>query len=249
MKKLNFLFALILAFSLVGAGCSTDEVQDEEQVTANVENDMEETDEEASEETEDKEEDSEKSLDNIFSQTQNMENYSYEIYTDLADGTSFVTKLWSSGNKSKMESNYPETGENVTMIIDGDEEVSYLYMPAENMALKIPYDNFAGFAEGEEEGTEDYIELMKGFADDEEVEVEDGTYEGEPVKIITGEIDGNTNIIWVSTQTGFPLKSEFYMDGELESTATFENFDDSAIDPSIFNLPEDVEIQDMTNFQ
>lgn len=261
MKKFILFIALILSFTLIVVGCSNNS-QEEEQEVSDVENNIEEEKEEdtpkdeedvSKEDTEEKDEekteDTESSLTNVFNKARNMDAYYYEVYTDLADGTSYVTKVWFSENKTKMESDYPETGENVIMIMDGEEKVSYIYMPAENMAIKIKYDDFSEFTEeGEEQGTQDYIEIMKELADDEEITIENGTFEGESVKIVTGEISGNTNKIWISNETGFPLKSEFYMDGNLESTAIFKNFEEKSIEPSNFTIPEGVEIQDMTNY-
>lgn len=257
MKKLIVFIALILSFTLIITGCGNNS-QEEEQEAKNVENSIvkeqeEDTpkDEEAisKNDTEEKDEDEESSLTDLFSKTRNMDTYYYEVYSDLADGTSYVTKVWFSENKTKMESHYPETGENIIMIINGEEEVSYLYMPAENMAIKMKYDNFSAFTEdGDQQGTQDYMEIMRELADDEEINIENGTFEGESVKIVTGIISGNTNKVWISNKTGFPLKSEFYMDGELESSAIFKNFEEKSIDSTIFTIPEDVEIQDMTNY-
>ncbi len=185
----------------------------------------------------------------MFDTTRNLDAYYYEVSAELADGTSYITKVWSSENKIKMESNYAETGESVIMIMDEDEDVMYMYMPAENTAMMMEYDDESAITgEDEQQGAQDYMDIMREFADDDEITIEDGTFEGESVKIVTGEIDGNTNKMWISNETGFPVKSEFYMDGELESSATFTIFEETTIDPSTFELPEGVIIQDLTNF-
>lgn len=249
MKKANILIMLLLSFTLIGAGCS-DASKDEESEVADMEEVIEEEkDTPEEDENDDVDEQEEISSTSWFDTTKDLDAYYYEVSADLADGTTYITKVWSSENKTKMESNYPETGETVIMIVDDDEDVMYMYMPAENTAMMMKYDDDSVFTGEEgEQGSQDYIEIMKDLADDEEITIEDGTFEGEAVKIITGEIDGNTNKIWISDKTGFPLKSEFYMDGELESSATFTTFEETSIDPSTFELPEGVIIQDLTNF-
>lgn len=252
MKKRNVFIALFLAFTLLFVGCG-DTSKDETSEVDSVENAMDEEDTDQTdpmdEEDEDAEEDIESSSTNIFDNTRNMDAYYYEVNAELADGTSYITKIWSTENKTKMESVYPESGETVIMIMDEEEDLMYIYMPDENSAMMMKYDDDSVFTdEGEQQGSQDYIEIIKELADDEEITIENGTLDGEAVKIVTGEIEGNTNIIWISEQTGFPLKSEFYMNGALESSATFTNFEDKSIDPSIFELPEGVVIQDLTNF-
>ena len=131
------------------------------------------------------------------------------------------------------------------MIMDGDEEVMYMHMPAENMTMIMDYNSELSATTPDEEGNIDYISAMKELVDDEDVKIEKGTFEGEPVQIITGDIMGNKNIIWVSTKTGFPLKSEFYEDGKLVSTSLFKGFNNKSVDKSLFNAPEGTEIMDL----
>lgn len=250
MKKKNLLLAFTFSLILIIAGCG-DSTEESDATT----DDMEETvvDEDAQDESsvneEVAEEAEENSSSNWFDQTKNMEAYYYEVNTDLADGTSFLTKVWASGNKTKMESTYPDTGEEIIMIINGEDDFTYLYMPAENTALKMKLGNLSNFAEETAQQTsQDYVEILKELADDETVVSEKDQLDGKTVTLVTGEFEGNTNKIWISDESGFPLKSEFYMDGSLESTSTFEEFEETSIDPSTFTLPEGVEIQDMTNY-
>lgn len=248
MKKTKLFIALILSFILISVGCS-ETSNNNESKTNNVDEAIKEEvikDENKEEPTKEKEENN---FDNWFDKTKNMDAYYYEVNSDITDGTSYTTKVWYSENKTKMESKYVETGEKIIMIMDSDEDLMYIYMAAENMAMKMKLDDDLDFTnENDQMDSQDYIEIMKELADDESVSVENATLDGESVKIVTGEIEGNINKIWISNSTGFPLKSEFYMNGVLESTATFTSFEETSIDSSIFTLPADVEIQDMTSY-
>lgn len=251
MKKIILFIILVLSFTLILFGCGDSEevdsnpveVKDDIEKAEEIEEDKDEIEEIPEQEIPEDEADG--VLENIFSKTKKMDAYYYEVETNDKDGTFTTTKVWFSKNKTRMETFLSETDENVIMIMDGQEELSYLYMPEENMAIKMKYDPSA-FTEEDEQGTQDYIDIMKELADDEEISIENGNFEAESVKIVTGEIMGNTNKVWISNKTGFPLKGEFYMDGELESTSLFKNFEEKPIDSSIFNIPEGVEIMDMT---
>lgn len=253
MKKKNIFIVFLLSFIMITVGCEDTNQNEESTVVDDEEEIVEETEEETEKDLNEEEEiveemEEEESVD-LFDKTRNLGAYYYEVSTDLADGTSYIMKVWSSENKIKMESNYPETGETIIMIMDEEEDVMYMYMPVENTAMMMEYDEESAFTgEDGQQGSQDYIDIMKEFADNEEVTIEDGTFEGESVKIVTGEMNGNTNKIWISDKTGFPVKSEFYMNGELESSATFTNFEETSIEPSTFELPEGVVIQDFTNF-
>lgn len=245
MKKTTFLITLLLSFTVISAGCS--DTSKEETEAADVEEITEKEVETTKEEPEVKPKEEINST-NWFDTTRDLDAYYYEVSADLTDGPSYITKVWSAENKIKMESTYPENSETIIMIMDEEDDLMYMYMPEENTAMMMKYgDNGAFTSENEQQGAQDYVEIMKELAD-EEITIEDGTFEGEAVKIVTGEIDGNINKIWISDDTGFPLKSEFYMDDELESSTTFTTFEETSIDPSIFELPEDVIIQDLTNF-
>lgn len=250
MKKTTFFMAITLFFSLLVMGCSdtsNDEQTESESVDQiSTEEIVEDTSLEEVEEEDQKQEDSSASL---FDTQKNEGSYYYEVYTDSEDGTSHQTKLWASGDKNKLESYYPESDETVIIITDEEEGVMYTYRPAENMALMLNYNGGSTSEEDDEPSdTQDYIDFMTELADDDEATVEDATFEGEPVKLITNETDGNTHKIWFSTKTNFPLKSELYIDGELDSTSVIKNFEEKSIDPSIFKLPDGVEIQDLTSF-
>lgn len=255
MRKSIIFVVLLLSITLIISGCSSEsdnpeldnvenEAIDNVEESEDLEDDLEDEEtvlEEIEEEAE--EEDTENSIKDIFSKIDNIDDYYYEVDSTIVDGPATTTKIMVSNNKMRMESYLAETDETFIMIVDGDEEVSYMYMPKDNTAIKMKYDNSDLI---ENPDSQDYVELMKDLGDNEDVNVENGTFNGESVKIITGEIMGNTNKIWVSNKTGFPLKSEFYEDGQLTITSLMKNFEEKSIDSSLFKIPEGVEIMDLT---
>lgn len=243
MRKILVLIALI--FTLILGACSGEPANEplKETDPPLVEDDMIEEDPIEVEE----EADSDLDLEDLnpFANISDMKEYYYEIETIIKDVSVFNTEFWVSGNKSRMESKYPETGEHIIMIMDGDEEVTYMHMPKENMTMIMDYSSDLSSVTPDDEGNIDYIDAMKDLSDDENVTIEKGTLDGEKVQIITGEIMGNKNIIWVSTKTGFPLKSEYYEDGALASTSLFKGFNNKPVDQALFNPPEGTQVMDL----
>ncbi len=183
-----------------------------------------------------------------FANISNMKDYYYEVETKISeDGTledTFNSTFWASGNKSRIESKYPNSGEHIIMIMDGEENTSYVYMVNEDMLMIMDYTTEQANLTPEE-GEMDYIQAMKDIADDEDIKIEKSNYEGEPVQIITGNIMGNENKIWISTKTGFPLKSEYYEEGNLSSVSLFKNFSNKPVDKSMFEKPEAGQVMDL----
>lgn len=261
MKKFIVFIALMLSIVLLVAGCSSDsneniqeadnienqeDLVDEDNDALGEEEEQDDIDEEdIAEEDSDTEDDSSSLLD-IFEKTDKMESYYYELDTNLSDGASYTTKIWIAKDKMKMESYYPENDETIIMIIDSEEGITYMYTPKENMAIKMDNDESSLIDEDASQSSQDYIDLMRELADDGSVNVENGRFNGESVKIISGDMYGSTNKMWISTKNGLPLKSEFYTDGELESSSLMKNFEEKSIDSSIFTIPEGTEIMDLT---
>lgn len=247
MRKTIIFIFLVMTLMLVACGGEPVNESPEQVDTPVVENDLVEEDTVELEENIDEEID----MDNQspFASINDMSEYYYQVETIIEDVSVFNTEFWVSGNKSRMESKYPETGEHIIMILDGEEEVTYMYMPKENMTMIMDYSSELSAATPDEEGSIDYINAMKEIADDENVTVEKGTLDGQPVQIITGDIMGNKNIIWVSRKTGFPLKSEYYEDGALASTSLFKGFNNKSVDQSLFLAPEGTQIMDLRQKQ
>ena len=247
MRKQIIFIILVMAVVLVLAGCGTEpanEVPDQVMTPDIEEEDVvavepkEEPEEEVVEETGDE------VLSNPFENINNMDEYYYEVESTTNEQT-FTTKLWTSGNRMKMESLYPETGESIIMVMDGEKGLLYMYQPSENTTIIMDLDTAPSSIVPDDEGNINYIDAMKKLSEDGSVIVEKGTFEGEPVQIITGEVMENKNIIWISTKTGFPLKAEYYENGTLFSSSLFKAFNNEAIDSSIFDIPEGTQVMDL----
>ena len=245
MRKPIIFMALIMTLILVLAGCSGDsekEVPVQEDTTEMENEVVEEPIVEIEEEVEDN---MDKDDENPFANISNMDEYYYEMETQVGGELISTSKIWVSGNKSRFESQSPYSNDIAIIIANDDEGFTYIYTPAQNMATKMPFDSAEIIEDPDSDENIDFVENFKILSDDENITIENGDLEGEPVKIIIGDYDGDTTKTWVSTKTGFPLKSEYYADGNLESATLFKGFNNDSIDPSMFELPDGVQIIEM----
>ena len=241
MKKQMVFIGIILTLLLVLAGCGASPANEtpEKVETPELESEVVVEEAEVVEQEADENEDTE--FVNPFSDNNTSEkDYYYELEV-ISDGNTDLLKFWVSGNKSRMEMIPSETQDHVVTILDKDEKVSYIYEPEENTVMIMDYDPTESLTSDDK----DYIDsIIAIFDDDGAVKVENGNLDGEEVQIISGNMFGEKNIIWVSTKNKFPLKSETYSDDQVSLVRLFKNFRYETPDPSLFVLPEGVEVVD-----
>lgn len=182
----------------------------------------------------------EEDLDDSFEENVS-EDYYYETET-IIDGLSYFEKYWHSGNMSRHEVVGSEYQENLINIGDEEKRIISLYEPEDNSVMIREY-NPSSNTFDDSRGP-DYVDQIIGiFDDDGNVKVEKGSLDGQKVQIITGNIFGKKNTMWVSTKIRHPLKNEQYdEDGEVEVLTLFSNFSTEPIDQSVFVIPEGVEV-------
>ena len=247
MRRINiYIFLIVLILSLGLAGCGSEPANEApaEVETPGLEDEV--VAEDPLEVEEDKAEDISKDSNNPFAGISNLNDYYYEMETQVGSDLIVTSKIWVSGMNSRFESKSPESDDIAIIITNEDEGVSYIYTPSQNMALKMPFDKEEITGDLDSDENIDFIENFKMLSDDENISVSEGTFEGEPVQIISGDIKEDNSIIWISKKTGFPVKSEYYEDGKLEAVTLFKNFNNTNIDPSMFKIPDGVNIMDMT---
>lgn len=232
MKKQMLFIGLVLTLLLLLGGCGGQPANEkpEKVETPGVESEAVKEDPEV-DETE---------LDDTF--VDNIsDDYSYETET-IVDGLSYFEKYWYSGNMSRYEVVGSEYQENLINIGDKEKRTMSLYQPEENSVMIIDFDpssvNF------DDSRGPDYMDHLVGsFDDDGKVKVEKGTLDGQKVQIITGNVFGKKNTMWVSTKIRHPLKIEQYgEDGQVEVLIIYRNFSTEPVDQSLFGFPDGVEV-------
>jgi len=261
MKKLLVLFIILLSFSLVIAGCANDNdsedgndsnveediIEDENDPDPDVEAEPDIDNEDTSDDSDNNEDTSDDSdnnedsdIDSILSKAQGVDEYYYE-YESESEGQVATMKMWNSGNKTRTEMNLEEE-EGIIVISDEDEKEQYIYYPDQNMAIK------SSLEKGLEE---DKGKLLKDYMYDLDVEnmkiIGDENYEGQKVKVVEYKVDNFNSRLWLSKESGFALKAETYEDGNLINKMRVLDFKEGPFKDSLFEIPEDVEVQDLTN--
>lgn len=245
MRKHIFIISLIIIIALALTGCGGEPASDPpaQEESPAAENEVVEEVPEIEEEELVLEEEADTK--NPLNSLGTMENYYYEMETQVDGEVVATSKIWVSGDNSRFESETPGNGELAIVIMNSSEGVSYVYTPSQNMAFKMPIDPEDYSEDADSDENVDFIENFKMLSDDDSVSIEDGSFEGEPAQIITEDLGESNTIIWISKKTGFPLKTEFYVDGDLEAMTLFKDFNNDPIDQSIFTIPDGVQVMDM----
>lgn len=245
-RKISFII-FILVFTLAFVGCSKGSDKGDKDTGNNVQTEKTSTEKDDTGEAKEKDTKKEDDIKDIFGNINNMDEYHYEMELSEEETSLVSMKMWVSKNKIRMETYSSEIGENIIMIIDNDEKTGYIYDPNAKTAIKIQYNNSSDDSEMDDLwDTKDYMDVIKEVFDEENMDIENGTFNGESVKIVSNKIGGDTSKMWISKKTSFPLKIETYTEGKLVSTVLFKNFERKSIDPSMFVVPEGTEIMDMT---
>ncbi len=204
MKKLHFLCILILIAMLALAGCGGSEPPPEE--------------------------DPEEDVASLFQKGREVEDLYYELYIE-GPGMESEGKIWLSKNKMKMEMTVAD--QTSINIVDGDEKVIFLYMPAENTAIRMPLS----------EGEEDIAESPGDFLEYDESLVTLGDtviLNGVECQKVTVQ-DESMITMWIHKEYGLPVRVEVGT-GEDMMVWEFRNISTDPIPADTFNLPEGVNI-------
>lgn len=168
-------------------------------------------------------------LSDLLAKGQNIGSVKYDMVMTAPGQDTMTSKVWLKGEKMKTESEVE--GETSITIIDGEEEVMYVYMPDENMAYKMDFSNAPESAVGE---TEDILDF-----DYEIIGTE--TVDGKSCLVVQWTDEGMTSKTWIWKDRGFPIKMEITT-SEGTTTIEYKNIQFVNISDSEFELPAGVQI-------
>lgn len=175
-------------------------------------------------------------LEGLLNKWTGLEPVSY-VMTSTVTGQPMVEgKIWQTSRKIRME--YNLGGETTIVIFDLDENVTYTYLPDQNVATKMTLDPGTmphGTLEGDMSVALEYDPVIVGTE----------TIDGKSCTVIEFAKEGMTVNIWIWTETGFPLRSQGVTSDGTTMLEEYTNIDFSDIPDSVFELPEGVEIVSM----
>lgn len=228
MNKLKFVapVLLLVALVLVGAGCGEKEVEEgavptgEEAVTP-------------------EEEEKAESLTDILGKVKDIVSYKYDAVITAPGEAAVTAKFWLKGYKMRWEGTYE--GKNVVYLLDTGKQTAYLYIPAQNIAMKM---NFA---------------KAKGTVGESPTEQSESVEKYNPVTVGTEVLDGKTCLVieytdatgktkmWIWTRYGIPIRTEGTT-AEGTTVVEIKNIDFGDISDSMFELPAGVQIMEIPIF-
>jgi outer membrane lipoprotein-sorting protein len=176
------------------------------------------------------------SLADILGQGAAITSIYYEMVTTVTGQGTVTSKVWMKEYK-KFRMEMTAEGESYIMIINQDAGEMYMYYPSQNMAMKMTFEGTD--TEGMVEDPESLLQYNPDVTGTD-------TIDGKPCIVISYSEPGfGTFKEWIWTEYGFPLKIETTT-SEGTSTVEFKNISFSSISDSEFELPDGVQIMDLS---
>lgn len=149
-------------------------------------------------------------------------------------GTPPVTQtVWLKAKKMRTE--MTAEGQTTIMLIDLDTRIMYMYMPAQNMAIRMNMNDTVPTPANEEaQSVTDFSYTITGTE----------TFDGKSCLVVEYTSQGAVTRQWIWKDRGFPVKVETTAAG-VKSVIEYRNFDFGDIPDSMFALPEGVQVVQM----
>lgn len=173
-------------------------------------------------------------LDDILGRTSGIESVKFDMIMTSPGMASMTTKVWLKGQNMKSEATME--GQTVINIIDHETRTMYMYMPDQNMAVKVTYDQAQASPIDETQAIGQYHPQTTGTE----------TIDGKVCLVVEYTVQGASTKMWIWQEYGFPLK---VVTETAQGTATIEykNIEFTDIPDSEFQLPPGVQIMDLPN--
>jgi outer membrane lipoprotein-sorting protein len=170
------------------------------------------------------------SLSDVFAPSANIKSMKYDMLIS-GQGVSMTGTIWWEADKMRME----QTTQGMASItfIDGISKTMTVYMPAQNMAVKAPYDSA--------QMSQSPVEQSNSIANSNGRVTGTATVDGKLCSVVeyTG-TEGSVKV-WVWKDKGIPLRIETTASSG-KTTVEYKNFDFSDIPDSMFVLPAGIPV-------
>jgi hypothetical protein len=174
------------------------------------------------------------SVSDILGKGTKIDTITYDLTMTVTGQAAITMTIYQKGNKMREEMTVG--GIAAVVLIDGDAQTMYTYMPSLKMATKMTYDSGA-IIPGAWETDDAAMDYNPTIVDTESID-------GKACTVITWDVPGSGSAKeWVWTEKGFPLKMEMTYSG-VTTTMEYSNVDFSDIPDSTFELPADAQIID-----
>jgi len=176
------------------------------------------------------------SLTEILGKAKDLASLDYDMVITAPGEAAVTTKMWRKGTKTRIEGTFE--GYTGVYLLDAGKELAYLYIPAQNIAMKMDWGK------------------AKGTAGESPSEQSESVMKYNPVTVGTEILDGKSCLVieyttetekiksWVWTEHGLPIRIESTTD-EGTSVVELKNIGFGDIPDSMFELPAGVQIMEL----
>jgi outer membrane lipoprotein-sorting protein len=172
-----------------------------------------------------------KSLADILGLAANVSSLRYDASLSGSGTQPMVYKVWLKKNKMRWE--ITQQGMNAVVLMDLDAKTMYTYLPAQNLAMKMPFDPL----QAPDDPLADTRSMQGANARVTGIETLDGK-----VCTVVQYVSGQENVKgWIWTEKGLPVRIETAT-GAGKTTVDYRNYDFSDLPDSLFTLPAGVKV-------
>jgi len=172
---------------------------------------------------------SDETLGEILGRGAGIDSVKYDMLITAPGAPTVTMHFWVKHNKMRTETT--EQGQNIVMLVDYDEGVMYVYMPDENMAMKVDFGQAAKSAVEEAQAITNYNPHIIGTE----------TRDGKVCLVAEYTVEQVTAKMWIWKEHGFPIRIETTTT-EGKTIIEFKNIEFADILDRMFELPEGVQI-------
>jgi hypothetical protein len=171
-------------------------------------------------------------LDNILGLTSSIESVKFDMVVTSTEISSMTTTVWLKGQKMKTKTT--SEGQTIINIMDQEAQTMYTYMPDQNMAFMITYDQAQASPIDDTQAINQYNPQNVGTE----------TIDGKVCMIVEYAVQDVSITTWIWKEYGFPIKV-VSVTAQGTTTIEYKNIDFTNIPDSEFQLPAGVQIMDL----
>jgi outer membrane lipoprotein-sorting protein len=168
-------------------------------------------------------------LGEILGRAAGVASMQYDLVMTAPGAPTMTQKVWVKKNKMRMEMTQQE--ETQIILTDIDAQTMYVYMPAENMAMKMNFSQATKSATEEAGSIQNYNPTVVGTE----------TIDGKVCLVVEYTAGGAATKAWIWEEHGFPIRVEVTT-SEGTTTVEYKNIGFVDILDSKFELPAGVQI-------
>lgn len=168
-------------------------------------------------------------LGEILGRAEGIASVKYDLLITGPGAPTMTQKIWVKKNKMRTETT--QEGETVIILMDIDAGTMYMYIPAQNIAMKIDFDPTTKSAMEEVKSIPNYNPEIVGTE----------SIDGKVCLVVEYTVEEATTKVWIWEEHGFPIRMEMTTTAG-KTTVEYKNIEFVDIPDSMFELPSGVQV-------